>query len=55
MLVSQFVKLALTVSTLLGQSAIAQTGCDNPSIRREWRNMLPEARAEWIDAVKVGR
>ncbi|KAF9649244.1 Di-copper centre-containing protein, partial [Thelephora ganbajun] len=26
--------------------------CSNPSVRREWRSLAPEERAEWIAAVK---
>jgi len=54
MLVYQFAKLVLAAATLFGSSVVAQTGCVNPSVRREWRSMPPQERAEWIDAVKVG-
>ena len=54
MLVYQLVKFALAAAALLGPPVIAQTHCDNPSVRREWRSMPPQERAEWIDAVKVG-
>ena len=53
MLVYRFVKLALAAVTLFGQSAAAHTQCDNPSVRREWRTLSADERAEWIDAVKV--
>ena len=53
MLVSQLAKLVLAAAALAGPSVVAQKGCTNPSIRREWRSMSPQERAEWIDAVKV--
>lgn len=42
-------------STLLGQSVTAHfhPPCLNPSVRREWRSMPREERAEWLAAVKV--
>jgi tyrosinase len=51
---SWFVSLALVASTLLGQSVTANfyKPCLNPSVRREWRSMPREERAEWITAVK---
>ena len=55
MLVSRFAKLVVAVATLLGQAAIANNRCDNPSVRREWRSMTRTQRAGWIDAVKVGK
>jgi len=54
MLVYQLAKLVLAAATLLGTSVVGQAGCVNPSVRREWRSMPPQERAEWINAVKVG-
>ena len=28
-------------------------GCENPSVRREWRSISEAERKEWVDAVKV--
>lgn len=50
-----FVSLALVASTFLGQSVTAHyyKPCSNPAVRREWRSMPREERAEWMAAVKV--
>lgn len=53
MYVYRLLKLALAAATLLGQSVIAQAACLNPSVRREWRSLSDQGRAEWISAVKV--
>jgi len=55
MLVYQLARVALAAVALLGQSVTAQTRCPNPSVRREWRNLPSNERAEWINAVKVKR
>ena len=53
MLVYRFVRLAIVAATLCGQSVTAKVQCSNPSVRREWRTLTSDERAEWIDAVKV--
>ena len=55
MSLSRFVTLAIAASTLLGLSVAANfyEPCSNPSVRREWRSMPVEERAEWLAAVKV--
>lgn len=57
MFLYRFVTLAIAASTLLGLSVTAgfYKPCENPSVRREWRSMPPEERAEWLAAVKVER
>lgn len=47
--------LALGAVILLAQSVVANDSppCSNPSVRREWRSLPPEERAEWMAAVKV--
>ena len=53
MLVHRFAGLVLAAITLLGHSAAANTLCSDPDVRREWRTLDAEERAEWISAVKV--
>ena len=31
----------------------AQKSCQEPKVRREWRKLSPDERAEWIGAVNV--
>lgn len=53
MFLYRFVSLAIAASTLLGLSVTADySPCANPSVRREWRSMPREERAEWMAAVK---
>jgi len=51
MFLHRFVNLAVAASVLLALSVTAAP-CENPSIRREWRSMPREERAQWIAAVK---
>ena len=55
MFISRFVGLAVAVVTLLVQSVAADNSghCSNPSVRREWRNLLAQERTDWLAAVKV--
>ncbi|EIN05385.1 Di-copper centre-containing protein [Punctularia strigosozonata HHB-11173 SS5] len=51
----QLLSIAFTVlAVLLGltSSAIGGGECKHPSVRREWRSLSNEERAEWIRAVK---
>ena len=53
MLIYRFASLAFAVVTLFAQPVTAQSRCSNPSVRREWRSLTSDERAEWITAVKV--
>jgi len=53
MLIYRFASLALAAVTLLGQPVTARPRCSDPSVRREWRSLAPDERAEWIAAIKV--
>lgn len=49
-----FASLAL-ISSAVGapSSAFKRGGCDNPSVRREWRAFSSQEKAAWIQAVLV--
>ena len=51
MVVQLFLPYILIAATLFTISVYAQ--CENPSVRREWRQFSTEEKAEWISAVKV--
>lgn len=54
MFVAQFVGLALaTIGLFLRPVAAVNKTCQNPTVRREWRSLPPQERAQWITAVKV--
>lgn len=49
-----FASLAL-ISSAVGAapSAYKRGGCDNPSVRKEWRAFNSQEKAAWIQAVNV--
>lgn len=44
---------ALPIVGLLLLTTPAHAQCENPSVRREWRQFSTDEKAEWISAVKV--
>jgi hypothetical protein len=46
--VARVLLLSILVSAVAGNNS-----CQEPKVRREWRALEPDERAEWIDAVNV--
>ena len=55
MFTSRFVGPAVAAVALLVQFVAADDSgpCSNPSVRREWRDLPAQERADWMAAVKV--
>ena len=48
---SNIARFILFIGTAV--ASVRATLCENPSVRREWRALSVDERAEWIEAVNV--
>ena len=53
MILKRLLSSLLPITSLLLLTASTYARCENPSVRREWRQFSTDEKAEWISAVKV--